>query len=133
MEEGIVKKIISKDKAEIIIDKRHDCNTCSAKNNCFKNDKQNEIIVNYKGQLLVDDKVTINITPKFKIKLYFLIFLTPLLSLLIFYYISNLFTKNELILTICTLLGFFVSVIIVWIIIKLFKLNNFIPEAVKKD
>ncbi len=133
MEEGIVKRIISENRAEIILDKEYDCNTCSAKNNCFKNSKPNEITVFYRGELSENDRVIIELTSKLKIKLYFLIFFVPLVFLIIFYYISSLFTKNEMILILATILGLFLSAIIVWIIIRAFNLNNFFPEARKKD
>lgn len=133
MEKGRVIKIVNKTKALISIENPGDCESCSGKSSCnLFNKKDNIIEVKYNDEIEIDETVNVIIKPGNRIILSILIFLLPILSLLLFYFIGLYFFKKENIASLVSFSGFLISFFFDIVLIRFLKnKDRFIPYIIK--
>lgn len=95
-DQGIVKKIVSANRAEVLVVSTGECSACASKESCQMLKKKNSIITAlYEGELAEGDRVKIIVSPGNRVAAAVILFLIPLLFLFAGYLISFKVTKSE--------------------------------------
>ena len=125
MDTGIVQNIID-DKKAIVALNLENCGGCTSYKSCSINEKGNNLIeAEYIEKLLIGDNVKIIFKPKARILSSALIFMAPLFILILFYYMSDLFLKNE---NLSIIISFISFIIYFLILIPILKKNKFFSD-----
>lgn len=134
METGIVKEILSSNRAIVIVKINSECSVCKNAGNCLSSSNcENLIETEYNCELSVGEEVFVDIKPFIRVASAAVLFFVPTVFLFLFYYFSRIFFTKELINIFSSILGLIISFIL---IIILFKLNLFKkrikPRIIKK-
>jgi len=134
MDYGVIEEI-KNNKIYIKIESTGECSTCPGKIQCdifSKGKRLMEIKNTYKDNFKIGERISFSFTPKARVISAIIIFLIPVISLILFYYIGLMIFKNSNIAIISSLSGLLLSFLIIFIIIKFLCTNILFKPIIKK-
>ena len=133
MDIGRVIKIMDNNKIIIAIESKGDCDSCQNKFGCNVFSKgEHTIEIKTEKKFQIGDMVKIEYLSKYKILISIVIFLIPLIILFLFYQLSMIFFKNELISVLIGFSGLFCYFIIIILIYRLKNKSKYLTPSIAK-
>jgi len=131
-EDIAVVKSVKDNYAQVEIERTGSCKGCAVSGFCNSSDRTILHRIKTDKDLKIGDRVQVNIAPTLRILSSFVVFITPILSMLIFYLSSKyIFTLNEDLSIVISMVGLLLSGLLIYYIDKKFA-NKLSFTIIKK-